>query len=139
MQDFFSRTIIKSARKEHKCEMCSVPIHKGEGYEREFGRYEGNLFSRCYHTECSGIISDYIYDAQDNEYDYGEITDWWRCNYCNSCKNADENLDCDYTDGGVMDRVCWCTHYEKREKKPVEDPLIPKDAGDRDYSGLLDE
>ena len=25
------------------------------------------------------------------------------------------------------------------EKKPVGDPHIPKDAGDRDYSGLLDE
>lgn len=46
------------ARKEHRCDYCGGIIHKGERYERQTNKYDGQLYTWKCHTHCACLASD---------------------------------------------------------------------------------
>lgn len=93
MMEFYNRSL-PEARKTHTCEFCGKEIQSGEKYSYETGKYEGEFFVRKLCLICEQMLSDFIYESDDNEFDWWEITDWLRDKYCVDCQNSDENGDC---------------------------------------------
>ena len=46
-----------TARKDHKCDWCELPILKDEKYERSTNEYEGNIYTWKNHITCA-LIAD---------------------------------------------------------------------------------
>ena len=110
MMEFFNGRFY-TAKKEHRCEACGDKIQIGERYKYESGKFEGEFFSRCYHTACSEVIEEFWFDIDDDEFTYDEIRDWWEDKYCYQCALWYDNggeCECD------MDKRLWCTKYQKR-------------------------
>lgn len=42
-----------NARKDHRCNYCGEPIHKGDWYMREKSIYEGDFQNVAWHPECN--------------------------------------------------------------------------------------
>jgi hypothetical protein len=55
----FYRDTIRTARKEHKCDLCGHLIPKGQKYHRQSGKDDGDFFDICLHTHCYNILSTY--------------------------------------------------------------------------------
>jgi hypothetical protein len=45
------------ARKQHKCDWCEKPINKGEEYERQKFKYDGEFCEWHAHLACSRVVS----------------------------------------------------------------------------------
>ena len=73
--------------------------------------------------------------AKEQSKKYGRITPCGECQNYKSQSGTKGYGVCSIF-GRMMKETEFCCYGKE---KPVEDPLIPKDAGDRDYSGLLDE
>ena len=91
MLEFYSSSEHK-ARKPHKCHLCRQEINIGEKYKRESGKWEGDFFDRCSHMHCARIISEYISDSQEQEYDTDWINNWLSDTYCCECKDKEDCL-----------------------------------------------
>ena len=52
MTDFYNASIIRTARKPHKCTYCAEGIAKGDEYIFQKGNYEGRWFESKMHEEC---------------------------------------------------------------------------------------
>ncbi len=128
----FYRQEERVSQKERVCEMCGKPIHAGEKYSVEVGKYFGDFFQRFLHLECRDVIGEFCRSIDDSEFDYDEIADWWEAHYCNGdCKyyfpkcEPDSTCEtaCSYKTGDgkctigdtchEMTRICWCEKYEK--------------------------
>lgn len=80
--DFYNCDLIKSARKEHKCDYCCKPIHKGDTYYSESGKYCGDFFQRKMHIFCMKIFEDYCSNVGDEEFDWEEVDEFVREYFC---------------------------------------------------------
>ncbi len=80
---------VHKARKGHKCEYCGQIIPRGIKYHRQSGKYEGEFFDRCLHVHCANMVSKFIRERDEEEFDYDWITDWLRDVYCYDCKKHD--------------------------------------------------
>lgn len=47
--EFFNVWTVKRSRKEHSCDECYGPIFIGESYEKQSGKFDGQMFD---HHEC---------------------------------------------------------------------------------------
>ena len=52
MSNFYNDSVIRTARKDHKCTYCAEKIVKGETYTYQKGNYEGSWFESKMHHEC---------------------------------------------------------------------------------------
>jgi len=52
MSDFYNDSVIRTARKDHKCTYCAELINKGDTYTYQKGNYEGSWFESKMHHEC---------------------------------------------------------------------------------------
>lgn len=88
MMEFYSSSNHK-ARKPHKCHLCRQEIAAGEKYQHESGKYDGDTFDRRSHIRCAAIITAYLSETQEQEYDADWIVDWITDACCRSCENWD--------------------------------------------------
>lgn len=114
----FYRDTIRTARKEHKCELCGAVIKKGEKYHDKAGS-ENDMWWTKECVKCQPVIGEYmesdIYDRSEG-YCGDWIHEWWRDEKCYICKNyyplckPDSDCDCsDPKDCDVIDKHGRCT------------------------------
>lgn len=100
-----------TARKQHKCDWCGKPISKGEEYERQKYKYDGEFCEWHAHLACSRVVSaiwDYA-DTDDgmssDEFD-GACADVCGEFICPNCENwNDEFHDCELDESYCIDRM----------------------------------
>lgn len=51
----YREKVVVRARKQHRCEECSVPIKPGDTYRYVTGRYEGDWFEMRFCAHCDFI------------------------------------------------------------------------------------
>ena len=84
-----SRTVVRVARKEHKCCECEQPIKPGQKYEYVSGCYEGkwDVWRTCIPCKsirgryCPdgfffGFLRDNLYECLGMDYITGKLADW---------------------------------------------------------------
>lgn len=85
--EFYESKDIKKTRKEHICFLCRLPIPKQTACFYESGKYDGDMFSRHSHHECSSKWRDMNLDVYDDEWlDFECMSEvyphdklgWWR-------------------------------------------------------------
>lgn len=72
-------TDIRVARKQHTCNLCCRPIMKGERYELQVNKFDGDLHSFKSHLRCRDLCSE-IWDMADpdegmSSYDFCDTID----------------------------------------------------------------
>ena len=88
----FNRDTIRTARKEHKCELCHGKIKAGEKYHDKACTAFGDETQIYYAKECSAcqpVITEFMSDkTAPNEEGYCDewINEWWHDVKCYSCK-----------------------------------------------------
>jgi len=63
----------RKSSKFRLCDLCSLPIAKGEKYVRRTGAFEGKINTASWHTECHRMANTLPADFWENELDYNEI------------------------------------------------------------------
>jgi hypothetical protein len=58
MSDYFNPSVLRTARKEHRCIYCGEPIRAGERYVYQTGVYETYWFVNKMHQECFDDLCD---------------------------------------------------------------------------------
>lgn len=58
----FQQTLIKSAKKHHKCIWCGEPIFIGQPYERQPVVFDGDFQDNKYHPECWSVAINEPFD-----------------------------------------------------------------------------
>jgi len=94
MSDFYTEKKVK-ARKQHKCELCTDLIEKGEIYLKSVSVWEGDFNSYKRHLKCAKILDSYLSDIGYGEYSLDDFGDWLNEKYCRACKNY-EDRDCNH-------------------------------------------
>lgn len=56
MSDFANPSLLRVARKEHRCIWCAHPIAVGEKYSYQTGNYDGRWYANHTHLECFETI-----------------------------------------------------------------------------------
>lgn len=77
MSSDFNSTLIRKARKAHRCEECWRTIEPGEEYERAAGSWAGDFFTNVACAHCATarrIVRDYDWDY--SEIYYGGLAEW---------------------------------------------------------------
>jgi len=83
-----------TARKEHECECCGKTIVKGEIYERETGKFDGEFFTRAWCVDCDRIITWWCANCADDEYlDYAGVWDDLGSEFCDDCEHGENDKD----------------------------------------------
>lgn len=77
MMEFYTAAIYK-AKKDHVCHICDETIHKGELYEYESGKYEGDFFSRHSHLACSKARDELVSLQKDTEYEPWAVMEYMK-------------------------------------------------------------
>lgn len=77
MMEFYTAAIYK-AKKEHVCHICNETIHKGQLYEYESGKYEGDFFSRKSHIPCAKARDEYLATQEENEYEPWAVLEYMK-------------------------------------------------------------
>jgi len=108
----FYRNTTRTARKEHKCELCDGTILRGEKYHDKAGNQDGDLWTSKECEKCQPVIvefmsSGYADDGYCDEY----IRDWWREEICCFCKH--EYLPCKPDSDCITDFIDEDGHCEK--------------------------
>lgn len=52
MSDFANPSLLRVARKKHRCISCAYPIEVGETYSYQTGNYDGRWYANHMHIEC---------------------------------------------------------------------------------------
>ena len=112
----FYRDTIRTARKEHKCDLCHGIIKIGDKYHDRAGNSANDESCIYWAKECEAcqpVIKDFV---ESSSYDSSEgycdeyIQEWWREEKCRECNYRFED-DCD-----GMTHYCRCEKYEKVEE-----------------------
>lgn len=128
----FYRDTVRTARREHKCELCGAVIQKGEKYHDKAGN-DPDMWDSKECEKCQPVLDEF---ANSEHYDRSEgycdewIQEWWRDYKCDTCKNrllpcdpdgCDSVSECgNYKDGKCEDAFCDdMTHYCRCEKFEV--------------------
>lgn len=82
-----------TAHRQHRCFLCGKPIQEKEIYTRFCGKYEGEFFDQCYHTECFAIINRFCDYNAENEWSHEAIMEWLSDRNCRECIHGGED-DC---------------------------------------------
>lgn len=134
----FYRDTVRTARKEHKCELCGAIIQKGEKYHDKAGNEFGDVVCSKECEKCQPVIDEYLnYEHTDRNEGYCAdwIQEWWRDYKCDFCKNVLQECDPDECDcdslaecGGYKNGKCTelehcdeMTHYCRCEKFEVKE------------------
>ena len=114
----FNRDTIRTARKEHKCDLCNGAIAKGEKYHDKAGNVieEAYIYSAKECEACQFVLAEYIasgaYDSSEGYCDE-YIHNWWRQNKCYECQH--HYLSCNSDNCmGFMDKDRNCSEYAQR-------------------------
>ncbi|KNZ70294.1 hypothetical protein Tfer_0854 [Thermincola ferriacetica] len=86
----FYRDIVRTARKEHKCDVCHGIIKAGEKYHDKAGNEgcEGNVWYSKECEACQIVINEFMKsDYADEGYCDEYIEEWWRDEKCPTCKH----------------------------------------------------
>ena len=67
--EFWTRTIVKAGRKDHRCENCRQPIERGASSVVIAGKHDGDFSSYRVHPECDDLWNQVFRDL--DEWDYG--------------------------------------------------------------------
>lgn len=133
----FYRDTVRTARKEHKCDLCGVTIQKGEKYHDKAGN-DPDMWGSKECDKCQSVLDDF---CSSDYYDRSEgycaewVQEWWRDYKCPDCKHEypeckpDNDCECsDPKDCDVLDGYGRCqggdscdemTHYCRCEKFEV--------------------
>jgi len=79
-----------TARKPHKCFLCGADISTGEKYVRYSGKYDGDFFDQCFHTDCIYLLDKFCREQQDEEYSPDWVADWISDRVCYSCGEKED-------------------------------------------------
>lgn len=79
-----------TARKPHKCFLCGADIQIGEKYVRYSGKYDGDFFDQCFHTDCVYLLDKFCREQRDEEYSPDWVTDWISDRVCYSCEKKED-------------------------------------------------
>lgn len=142
----FYRDTVRTARKEHKCELCGAVIQKGEKYHDKAGNELGDISYVKECEKCQPVLDEFCSsDHYDRSEGYFEewIQEWWRDVKCYACKHfypacipdeyCDEPEFCDCinkhgrcTGGDTCDEMthyCRCEKFEvDNDQEPAKDP-----------------
>jgi hypothetical protein len=87
----FYRDIVRTARKEHKCDLCHGVIHKGEKYHDKAGNSandESVIYSANECEACQPVITEFMKSSYADEGYCDEwMHEWWRDEKCYDCKS----------------------------------------------------
>lgn len=56
---------VRTARKQHVCELCLCPIHKGEEYGYEVLKVDGKIEAHKRHLECDELTAKDEFQTED--------------------------------------------------------------------------
>ena len=65
---------VRTARKQHLCELCLCPIHKGEEYGYEVLKVDGKIKSHKRHLECDELTAKDEFRTEDYGFRYTSDT-----------------------------------------------------------------
>lgn len=89
----FQSSVLRKARKEHKCCICNQKILYGEKYLEESGCYDGEMYRNNLCSKCIQLRQKFIELNKPDEYCMEDIATDIHCNVCEECRNYG---DCDY-------------------------------------------
>ena len=120
----FYRDTIRTARKEHKCDLCHGLIHKGEKYHDKACNAANDDNEIYYGKECmpcQPVIQEFMKSSYADEGYCDEwMHEWWRDEKCYNCKN--KYFDCEPD--------CNCGDPEKCSDKTKHDTCKAGDTCD---------
>ena len=70
---------VRTARKQHLCELCLCPIHKGEEYGYEVLNVDGNMETHKRHLECDELTAKDEFQTEDYGLRYTSDTFYRAC------------------------------------------------------------
>lgn len=65
------KTVFRTARKEHRCDLCGETIKVGEKYKRETLFYKGKMYDFASHCDCDELCELLHMQEQAEEIDTG--------------------------------------------------------------------
>lgn len=86
----FYRDTVRTARKEHKCNLCGAIIRKCEEYHDKAGNEFGDIFYAKECEKCQPVLDEFCSsDHYDRSEGYCEewIQSWWMDEKCFACKH----------------------------------------------------
>ena len=99
------------ARKEHKCDWCEKLISKGEEYERQKFKYDGEFFEWHTHLACSRVASAiWDYADPDDGMDSDQFDEYCAevcCRFiCPDCENWNKEYgECEKDESYCIERM----------------------------------
>ena len=106
----FYRDTVRTARKEHKCELCGEMIQKGKRYHDKASNEFGDIFYAKECEKCQPVINEF---CNSDYYHLSEgycpilLHEWWIDYKCPECKHSCNDEKTHY---------CRCERFEAREK-----------------------
>ena len=98
MMDFYTQKNVK-AKKTHECEFCGRKIIPGETYSYGCGKFDGEFFVRKLCDKCYNMLTEFINQAGEEEFQWDWIQQWLHEEYCldeckETCKNGFSKVQC---------------------------------------------
>ena len=79
------RCQVRTARKQHVCELCLCPIHKGDEYGYEVLKVDGKIEAHKRHLECDELTAKDEFQTEDYGLRYTSDTSIGRCMTISIC------------------------------------------------------
>ena len=76
---------VRTARKQHVCELCLCPIHKGEEYGYEVLKVDGKIEAHKRHLECDELTAKDEFQTEDYGLRYTSRPSIERCTITFTC------------------------------------------------------
>ncbi|MBC3798485.1 hypothetical protein [Acetobacterium tundrae] len=128
----FYRDTVRTARKEHKCELCGAIIQKGEKYHDKAGNELGDIGYTKECEKCQPVLEEFCnseYYERGEGYTEDWIQEWWidyKCDICkykyqlcepdgvceNKCLRKNVTGTCEYNTCDEMTHYCRCENFE---------------------------
>lgn len=83
----------RTAHKQHTCEYCGESIAAGQQYSYETGKWDGEFFVRKLCLTCEMILSEFMSESGEEEFDWPYVTDHLVEHHCMSCPRYHEECD----------------------------------------------
>lgn len=93
----FSRKEQRTARKNHRCELCGKPIFKGCEYIYESQKYDGEIHTYKRHIHCDAMLDACLSTVYPDagEYDVVSVTECIWDEVCGAICGEDQREECD--------------------------------------------